>query len=77
MRWTRWNIWRQKKKIFQIREKKIQEAAKKAEEARKRMEKLVEKELAKLDGATKEQRDILELHQQELEILKEREALLT
>lgn len=55
-------------------EKKIQEAAKKAEEARKRMEELVEKELSKLDGATREQRDTLELHQQELEILKEREA---
>jgi hypothetical protein len=54
-------------------EKKIKAAAKKAEELRQRMETLVAQEMAKFDGANQEQKDLLALHQEELEILKRRE----
>ncbi|MEX1199680.1 MAG: DUF4041 domain-containing protein [Methylophaga sp.] len=55
-------------------EARIKASAKKAEEQRKRMEKLVEKELANIEKATEEQRQILALHQQELELLRQKEA---
>lgn len=52
---------------------KIKAAAEKAKKDRERMEKLVAKELAKLDGMTEAQRQELEIHQKELEELKSRE----
>ncbi|WP_322406329.1 DUF4041 domain-containing protein [Idiomarina sp. PL1-037] len=54
-------------------EQKIKAAAEKAKKDRERMEKLVAKELAKLDGMTEAQRQELEIHQKELEELKSRE----
>lgn len=55
-------------------EAKIKASAKKAEEQRLRMEKLVEKELANIEQATEEQRQLLAVHQEELELLKQKEA---
>lgn len=55
-------------------EAKIKASAKKAEEQRLRMEKLVEKELANIEQATEEQRQLLAIHQKELELLKQKEA---
>lgn len=55
-------------------EAKIQKAADKAKTDRERMEKLVAKELAKLDSMNDEQRQLLELHQQELALLEEKES---
>ncbi|MDN7127389.1 DUF4041 domain-containing protein [Pseudidiomarina sp. 1APR75-33.1] len=54
-------------------EQKIKAAAEKAKKDRERMEKLVAKELAKLDSMNDAQRQELELHRQELEELKRRE----
>jgi hypothetical protein len=54
-------------------EAKIKAAAEKASKDRERMEKLVQKELSKIESATEEQRALLDMHQKELEILKERE----
>ena len=55
-------------------EAKIKASAKKAEEQRLRMQKLVEKELANIEQATEEQRQLLAIHQEELELLKQKEA---
>jgi hypothetical protein len=54
-------------------ETKIIAAADKAEKARKLMEKLVAQELDKLESSSEEQKELFELHKQELEILKEKE----
>ncbi|MFQ1708045.1 DUF4041 domain-containing protein [Aeromonas veronii] len=54
-------------------EAKIKSAAEKAQKNRELMEKLIQNELSKLDSATEEQRELLAMHQQELEILKQRE----
>lgn len=54
-------------------EKKITAAIIKAEKTRKIMEKLVQEELSKLDSATDEQKALLALHQEELNLLKQRE----
>lgn len=54
-------------------EAKIKSAAEKATKNRELMERLIQKELSKLDSATEEQRELLAMHQQELEILKQRE----
>ena len=54
-------------------EKRIQAAAEKAEKERILMEELVAKELSKLESLTQEQKELFELHKQQLEQLKERE----
>ena len=55
-------------------DEKIRRAAEVAEEARARMESLVASELARFDQMTHEQRELLDLHREELAILREREA---
>lgn len=55
-------------------EARIKASVKKSEEQRRRMEKLVEKELANIEQATEEQRQLLIIHQEELELLKQKEA---
>lgn len=54
-------------------EGKIKAAAEKAVADRERMDKLIKKEMAKLDSLNQEQRDLLEQHKKELSILRERE----
>jgi hypothetical protein len=57
----------------QREEAKIKRAAESAKLARERMEKLIQKELAKLDSMSAAQREQLAQHQQELEVLLQRE----
>lgn len=54
-------------------EERVRQQLAKAKRDRERMEDLVKKELAKITEATDEQRELLELHQKELDLLKERE----
>jgi len=54
-------------------DEKIKLAAEKALNARETMEKLVARELSKLDSASEEQKELLALHQAELAILKDKE----
>lgn len=53
---------------------RIKNAAKKAEMNRRLMEELVAKELAKLDSSTENQKQLYEIHKQELELLRNKEA---
>ncbi|XOV77810.1 MAG: GIY-YIG nuclease family protein [Aestuariibacter sp.] len=55
-------------------EKRIKRAIERAEKERVMMEKLVAEELSKLDTATEEQKALLALHKEELELLKQRET---
>jgi len=55
-------------------EERVKKELEKAERDRVRMEKLVERELAKISEATDAQKKTLELHQKELELLRAKEA---
>ncbi|MGI2103624.1 DUF4041 domain-containing protein [Shewanella frigidimarina] len=70
------DIEREEAKILREAEReegRIIAAAEKAEKERIIMEKLVAEELAKLESSTEEQKALYKLHQQELEILREKE----
>jgi hypothetical protein len=64
---------RKVKREAEREEARIVAAAQKATSERELMEKLVEQELAKLVDSTEEQKQLLELHKEELAVLKEKE----
>jgi len=67
---------REEKRLIREAERedeKIKLTAEKAQNARKAMEKLVSRELSKLESANEEQKELLALHQAELAILKDKE----
>lgn len=65
---------RRRQREAEREEARIKAAAEEAKQDRERMEKLVEEELAKFETSNDEQRELLELHKRELELLKQRET---
>ncbi|MDF0752729.1 DUF4041 domain-containing protein [Marinobacter sp. 71-i] len=55
-------------------EERVRQQLEKAKRDRERMEKLVERELARINEATEGQKEQLELHQKELDLLRQKEA---
>lgn len=55
-------------------QERVRQQLEKAQRDREKMQKLVERELAKMAEATEEQKELLALHQKELDLLKEKES---